>query len=222
MNLAQEIHSTLMEDLPDSDVTVVGERSERYRERAYRTSALLAAATAALAAGLIFSPQIADSLVLVRILGTVTISLLLIATALLVRASLIRAHEPKGRPTNRQLVKASNEVLKRIIRWTDTGLITAAISVIFLVATLAVLTFVPQSRDVSVTVDLRRQAVNFSSCPNLPSSFSATIPSSDLAGVGGLLPSTVDAKTCGAGGSRSSVLYLPRTEVSISRISTGP
>lgn len=162
-------------DPTEEDVAVTLKSNETYRGRARGTSALTAAAAGALAAGLVVSPS--EGLPgVARVLGLLSITLLIVSTSAFVIASLVHAYSPEddGRHLLARLVRpwrtthfetpgVSNQGLvqragtaqrmsKRIRQFTDVGLWAAFFAVLFLISALASITiFASESVPVQVT-----------------------------------------------------------------------
>jgi hypothetical protein len=179
------------------------EATERYRNRAKAVAALAATASGVLAAGLVLNPTLLAYPLHVRLLITLSIVFLLVATCIFVVASVVRASEGQNksttsakmlrilRPWETVIPPKSNgdspdadyrssihQVQRHIARTTNVGLWMATFGVLLLVASLAAL--LPASQE---TQTYSAQAAEGSAlsvvCGALPNSFPVSIRSLD-------------------------------------------
>jgi len=214
---------------------VAVESNEKYRSRARAVSTLCAAAAGALAAGLILAPAEAIPEP-AQVLGLISITLLIVATAFGLAASSassyqaggkasvrflhslevwrIRTKPPRDRalpPTYEELIEDAGAIKNGIIRTLSWGLWSASFAAIALVASLIVATFFSDSSRL-VTLELDTPP-DLASCPDLEQIFTGEVRDRDRTSSVTLLPVVVSAAECG--NSNGATLYLDKSLVAI-------
>lgn len=214
---------------------VAVESNEKYRSRARAVSTLCAAAAGALAAGLILAPAEAIPKP-AQVLGLISITLLIVATAFSLAASSassyqaggkasarflhslevwrIRTKPPRDRelpPTYEELIEDAGAIRNGIIRTLSWGLWSASFAATALVASLVVATFLSDSSRL-VTLELDTPP-DLASCPGLGQIFTGEVRDRDRTSSATLLAVVVSAAECG--NSNGATLYLDKSVVAI-------
>lgn len=214
-----EVRLSDQDDSPHR-LQVAIESNERHRSRARATAALCAAASGALAAGLVLTPSTTIPTP-GRVLGLLAITLLIVATALNVAASStstyeagesrlvnflhaseawrVRAKSTSGGqpsdPTYEDLIGDAKALTRVIVRTTSWGLWAAGIASVALVGSLAIAALQSDASEI-VTVDFGTPP-SFVSCPALEVVVTGEVVVRDLASDSSLLPLRISGEDCG-------------------------
>lgn len=200
-------------------LAVMIDSNEKYRSRSRSVATLCAAAAGGLAVGLVFAPR-ADIPTTAQVLGLVTITFLIIATALSLAASAassyqegdgkfanllhyweiwrIRTQSPRSGGRNltyEGLVKDAQTIQDGIIRTLSWGLWAASVAALSLIGSLIVSTF---QMDVSKMVTLKLEVPpDVPGCPGLSETIQGEIIENSLKSDANFLSVKVSADTCG-------------------------
>lgn len=165
---------------------------ERYRGWCRSMASLTGTASAAIAAGVVFSPRTVLALP-AQYAGAAAFLLLLLATGLFGRASIMRMAD-SGSTSDAHYARTLADKLSEQLRL---GSIAAACALVALAAMLAISLFVSESRiDVVVLWPEGRTQIG-EACPRVVDRIGATVLASDLMGSDQLVPARVDGEECG-------------------------
>ncbi|NUT70416.1 hypothetical protein [Pseudarthrobacter sp. C4D7] len=218
----------------DKELLYAIEGAERYRTRARSVATITATGAGALAAGLVLNSTSSFSL-FSKLLGLLSIILLLFATAVFVIASLVHSrtaetnkgnwfgiflrpwetlYSPQSDANESGLMRQSDAVLTRILKAMDAGMWLAGAAVAALVVALVSISVLPPPRQ-SVEITFVGDRAQYEKCPDLPQSFSASALKSDLEKEAKSLLVKVAPETCGRNNREEVSLFLNREKLQI-------
>lgn len=201
---------------------------DRYRDRARSVATLLATASGALAAGLVFSAVGQAFPAPIRALGYGAICLLAVSVCFFLSASMYSLKDsddasPTASPTSvRSFLDASelqtSALIKSITKRTKWGKSLGLSALFFLLSMAPLSMFLPVER-LNVSVQLLGQPSMLANCPALRDTIEGSVLPADLAGGSVLIPVEVAGEQCGDPSPASPrTLYLQRSEALITAV----
>lgn len=219
-----------MEDMHEAGLEIAIQSNETYRARARSVAALLAAASGALAVALVIAPSISlpDAS---RVLGFISVSLLIIATCAFVVASITGSQtklrssrsyidflpwivpiveSTNSRSTSEKREKQARALGSRIRLISDIGLIGTGVALIVLLVALGLATFLPAPKTV-VEIAVKPRTLS-TVCQGLSSPFTGVVSVDQLNSPSESLRVELPSASCGES-QDAGALYVPRSAI---------